>query len=212
VMIQYIRIPPIFRSSPTGRGSSPLKVKKKFQMFWQETSLLIFPAFLLSSCNKSINQTFKEIKNKLGGLEPAMSVSLLSTNVPLRLLNLKFKIQLLYFILQTLGKKLGALQTFTLQPRSSLSHNQKFYESVVQCKGAAHGFNVCFSVQSSFKVVFSSSQISRPSYKMLRWLLWTGRWWEDLRSLGALDLRLAWGLLPTVPFKESTSGQSSGLK
>jgi len=159
VMIKYIRIKAIFRSFLTGRGSSPRKVKKNVQMFWQETSLLTFSAFLLSSRYKSINLTFEEIKKK-GGLERAMSVSLilLSTNVPLRLLNYPANTIILFYItVQTLGKKLGSLQTFSQQSRSSLPHKQIVYESVVQCKSAAHGIEVSqFNAHATFCIpVFS---------------------------------------------------------
>jgi len=73
-------------------------------MCWQQTSLLIFSAFLISSCYKSIYLTFEEIKKKKGRSEPAMSVSptYLSTIVPLRLHTFDLKMQDLYLMLRTL--------------------------------------------------------------------------------------------------------------
>jgi len=49
------------------------------------------------------------------------------------------EVYLLYFMLHTLGKILGSLQTISSQSISSLSHRYKVYESVAQCKSVVHG-------------------------------------------------------------------------
>ena len=86
----------------------------------------------------------------------SVALVLLFTNVPHRLLTLILNVQLFYFILHTLGKKLGYLQTFSSSSTSSLPHKQ-IYESVVQCKSAVHGIKASqFNPPAKFYIpVFS---------------------------------------------------------